>query len=174
MSEAAGHLVCTFSVQGFLLGVPVEEVQEVLRQPEATRVPKAAACVRGVVNLRGQILAAIDLRARLGLPPRASDDAPMTVVVRGAEGQTALVVDEIGDVLQVEGDLTPPPETLPPHLQELALGIYELEEGLLVLLDAQRAATVEGERRRGELGGRAQGTKRPAERDQGKGATWSA
>ncbi len=174
MSDAAGRLVCTFSVQGFLLGVPVAEVQEVLRQPEATRVPRAAACVLGVVNLRGQIIAAIDLRARLGLPPRGGDGAPMTVVVHGGEGLTALVVDEIGDVIEVSGDLTPPPETLPPHLQELALGIHELEGGLLVLLDAQRAASVEGERRRGDLGGRVHGTKRPAERDQGRGATWSA
>lgn len=136
-------LLCTFSVGGFLLGVPVADVQEVLREQEVTPVPRAPEAVRGLMNLRGQIIVAIDLRRRLALPPRAPAAQHMNVVVRTRDGSAALTVDEIGDVVEAPGAAAPPPETLRRHLQHLAVGVHELERGLLVLLDAARAAEVD-------------------------------
>src|SRR4051794_10190615 len=85
----------TFSLAGLLLGVEVLQVQEVIRYQEMTRVPLAPAEVRGLINLRGQIVTAIDLRRRLGLPDRAEHEQPMNVVVRTSDGVISLLVDEI-------------------------------------------------------------------------------
>ena len=105
---------CTFSVDGLLLAIDVLEVQEVIRYQEMTRVPLAPPVVRGLINLRGQIVTAIDLRRRLGLPPAADDQRPMNVVVRTDDGAVSLLVDEIGDVIELGNQkLERPPETVP-------------------------------------------------------------
>jgi purine-binding chemotaxis protein CheW len=121
------RLVCTFTVQGLLLGLPVADVQEVLREPEVTPIPGAPAAVRGLVNLRGDIIVATDLRRRLALPARTGDGSAMSLVVRTPDGPAALAADA-------------PPETLEAHLRDLAVGVHELDDGLLVVLDAARAA----------------------------------
>ena len=96
---------CTFRLGGHLFGVPVETVQEVLRQQELTKVPLSSPEVRGLINLRGQIVVTVDLRCRIGLPERAGDTPVTNVVVRTSEGATSLLVDEIGDVLEPEHDV---------------------------------------------------------------------
>ncbi|MBS2020709.1 MAG: chemotaxis protein CheW, partial [Deltaproteobacteria bacterium] len=90
--------LCTFLIDGMLFGVDVTNVQEVIRYQEMTRVPLASSTVRGLINLRGQIVTAIDMRARLGLPPRADQALPMNVVASTGDGVVSLLVDEIGDV----------------------------------------------------------------------------
>lgn len=135
------HQVCTFMVDGLHLGLPVAEVQEVLCRQALTPVPRAHPVIRGLLYLRGQIIAAVDLRRRLGVPERL-DEEFMTVVVRTPEGATALLVDEIGDVADVERELEPPPDNLPLAVRELAVGVHELERGLLLMLSAERAASV--------------------------------
>ena len=92
---------CTFSVNDLLLAIDVLEVQEVIRYQDMTRVPTAPPVVRGLINLRGQIVTAIDLRRRLGLPPAGDDQRPMNVVVRTDDGAVSLLVDEIGDVIEL-------------------------------------------------------------------------
>jgi len=105
---------CTFFLDGLFFGVEVQKVQEVIRYQEMTRVPLASRVVSGLINLRGQIVTAIDLRRRLGLPERPADTRPMNVVVRSDEGAISLLVDEIGDVQEVEQvAFERPPETLP-------------------------------------------------------------
>ena len=89
----------TFLVNGLFFGVDVRHVQEVIRYQEMTRVPLAPAMVQGLINLRGQIVTAIDLRRRLELAPRPADQLPMNVVVRTDDGAVSLLVDEIGDVV---------------------------------------------------------------------------
>ena len=76
----------TFVVDRLLFGVEVEKVQEVIRYQAMTRVPLAPPVVRGLINLRGQIVTAVDLRCRLGLRPRATADLPMNVVIRHDDG----------------------------------------------------------------------------------------
>ncbi len=136
---AASTQLCTFFLDGLYFGVEVEQVQEVIRYQELTRVPLASPVVSGLINLRGQIVTAVDLRRLLELPDRPADKRPMNVVVRGDEGVVSLLVDEIGDVAEVDADsFEPPPETLRGQARELILGAYKLEDRLLLMLDTDR------------------------------------
>lgn len=131
---------CTFHVDNLFLGIAVQQVQEVFRFQQMTRVPLAPGAVRGLINLRGQIVTAIDLRTRLGLPDRPADRAPMNVVVRTDDGAITLLVDEIGDVQEVHADtFERPPETLKGALRSLILGTYKLPDRLLLVLDTNQA-----------------------------------
>jgi purine-binding chemotaxis protein CheW len=133
----------TFVVDRLLFGVGVEKVQEVIRYQEMTRVPLAPPVVSGLINLRGQIVTAVDLRRRLGLRERPSADLPMNVVIRQEDGAVSLLVDEIGDVLEVEEEnFEPPPETLDSKARELIPGIYKLNDRLMHVLDTERAVSV--------------------------------
>ncbi len=135
--------LCTFFLDGLFFGVEVQGVQEVIRYQEMTRVPRSADVVEGLINLRGQIVTAIDLRRRLELSARPAGQLPMNVVVRGEEGAVSLLVDEIGDVLEVEEDLfEQPPETLSGVARELIRGAYKLKDNLLLLLDTDKAVNV--------------------------------
>ena len=131
---------CTFYLDHLYFGVKVVEVQEVIRQQQMTCVPLAPTEVTGLMNLRGQIVMAIDLRKRLQLPERNPDQPIMNVVISGQEGAISLLVDEIGDVIEVsENQFEPPPETLQGVPRELILGAYKLDGKLLLLLDTYRA-----------------------------------
>ena len=137
---------CTFWLEGFFFGVEVRRVQEVIRFQEMTRVPLAPHVVRGLINLRGQIVTAIDLRRRLDLPDRSDDRTPMNVVVQTDDGPVSLLVDEIGDVVEVSEDLFEgPPETLQGPARELIAGTYKLEDRLLLILDIGRAVSLAAE-----------------------------
>ena len=131
---------CTFFVDGQFFGVPVQQVQEVIRYQEMTRVPLVPPVIRGLINLRGQIVVAIDLRRRLDAPDRAEGELPMNVVVRTADGAVSLLVDEIGDVLEVQDEtFERPPETLQNISRELILGVHKLPHNLLLILDTEKA-----------------------------------
>lgn len=134
---------CTFFVNGLFFGVEVLNVQEVLRYQQMTRVPLAPVTVQGLINLRGQIVTAIDLRHRLELPGRADGELPMNVVVRGEDGAVSLLVDEIGDVVEIDDDIFEnPPETLRGIARELIKGVYKLKERLLLVLDTERTVNL--------------------------------
>lgn len=135
---------CTFHLGDLFLGIEVLQVQEVIRTQAMTRVPLAPLAVRGLINLRGQIVTAIDLRQRLGLPPREAGHDPMNVVVRTDEGAVSLLVDEIGDVLETEEDqYEAAPETLPAPARDLIRGVYKLPERLLLVLETDEALALE-------------------------------
>ena len=130
---------CTFFLNGLFFGVEVLKVQEVIRYQEMTRVPLAPGMIRGLINLRGQIVTAIDLRHRLELPARAGEQLPMNVVVRSDDGAVSLLVDEIGDVVEIEEDVyETAPETLQGVGRELIQGVYKLKERLLLILDTEK------------------------------------
>ena len=134
---------CTFFVNGLFFGVEVLKVQEVIRYQGMTRVPLAPATIQGLINLRGQIVTAIDLRRRLELPPRDDEQLPMNVVVRSDDGAVSLLVDEIGDVVEIQDDIYEhPPETLKGVARELVLGVYKLKEQLLLILDTEKTVTL--------------------------------
>jgi|SRR5262245_43980177 len=137
---------CTFYVAGHYFGLDVLRVQEIIRYQEMTRVPLAPPVVRGLINLRGQIVTALDLRRRLELPDRPADQLPVNVVVQSEDGAVSLLVDEIGDVLHVPERLfEPPPETLKGAVRKLIRGAYKLNERLLLLLDTEKVLQVGGE-----------------------------
>jgi purine-binding chemotaxis protein CheW len=135
--------LCTFFLDGHFFGVPVQQVQEVIRYQEMTRVPLVPLVVHGLINLRGQIVTAIDLRRRLGMTERPANQLPMNVVVRTDDGALSLLVDEIGDVIEVEErTLDQPPETLQGVARGIIRGVHKLPDRLLLVLDTERAVNV--------------------------------
>lgn len=138
MAQASSQFA-TFFVADLFFGVDVLRVQEVLRFQQMTRVPQAPEVIEGLINLRGQIVIAIDMRRRLRLSPRPNDQTPINVVLRTEDGAVSLLVDEIGDVLDVDANaFEKPPENLDPAALELIRGVYKLKDRLLLILDAER------------------------------------
>ena len=130
------NLYSTFRVEDRYLGVPVERVQEVLRPQPITPVPLAHPHISGLLNLRGQIVTALDLRARLDLPARDAEAPSATVIVATEDGPVALIVDALGDVVVVEQErFEPPPDTLLAESRRLIKGAYKLDDALLLDLD---------------------------------------
>lgn len=130
---------CTFHVADHYFGVEVERVQEVLREQPMTAVPLASEVVGGLINLRGQIVTAVDMRRRLGMPPR-TDRAPMNVVLRTDDGAVALLVDEIGDVVEADLDgWEARPDTVRGPARDLIAGAYQTTGQLLLVLDVDQA-----------------------------------
>jgi purine-binding chemotaxis protein CheW len=140
----ASQQFCTFLLDGYLFGIPVPQVQEVIRFHQMTPVPLAPPAVKGMINLRGQIVLAIDLRRRLSLEERAEAELPMNVVVRTPDGAVSLLVDEIGDVIEVEQlSFEAPPETLRGTVRAMILGVHKLERRLLHVLDTEKACQID-------------------------------
>jgi purine-binding chemotaxis protein CheW len=142
---SANDQFATFILDGLFFGVEVLKVQEVIRYQEMTRVPLAPPEISGLINLRGQIVTALDLRHRLDLHPRPADQRPMNVVVRTDDGAVSLLVDEIGDVVEVaEETFERPPETIRGVARELIRGVYKLKDRLLLILDTERTVALDG------------------------------
>jgi len=115
-------------------------VQEIICAPPTTVVPPAPAVVRGLINLRGQIVTAVDLRRRLELEPRPAGMLVRNVVVRSEDGAVSLLVDEIGDVVEVEEtSFEPTPETLRGSVRTMILGVHKLNDRLLHVLDIEKS-----------------------------------
>jgi purine-binding chemotaxis protein CheW len=131
---------CTFYLDKLLFGVELRGVQEVIRSLEMTKVPLAPAMVSGLINLRGQIVTAVDLRRRLELEPSPPGSLAMNVVVRSEDGPVSLLVDEIGEVVEVEeATFELPPETLRGPVRSMILGVHKLNDRLLHVLDIEKA-----------------------------------
>ena len=106
-------------------------------------MPIAPAMIQGLINLRGQIITAIDLRRRLELPERPEGQLPMNMVIRTEDGGIGLLVDEIGDVLEIAGScFERVPETVTGVARDLILGVYKLNGRLLLILDTERTASL--------------------------------
>jgi purine-binding chemotaxis protein CheW len=134
----------TFYVDKLFFGVGVLDVQEVLRFQEMSKVPLSPPTIQGLINLRGQIVTAIDMRRRLGLRPRPEGDVPTNVVIRAEDGAVSLLVDEIGDVLDVPAEIREPvPENIPRQRRELLAGVAKFDQRLLLILNTQRLLQLE-------------------------------
>lgn len=132
--------LCTFTVGDLFFGVEVTKIQEVLRAQPMTRIPLSPRMVRGLINLRGQIVTAVDLRACLGFAPRVDGEPPMNVVVRGTDGCVSLLVDTIGDVIEVDdGAFEPPPSTMRAAHRHMIGSVCKLPRQLLLVLIPERA-----------------------------------
>jgi len=135
----------TFFVADLFFGVDVLHVQEVLRFQPMTPVPQAPDVIEGLINLRGQIVTAIDMRRRLRMPRLAGDRSPMNIVVSTPDGAVSLLVDEIGDVLNMDAsNYEQPPDNLDPAARELIEGVYKLKDSLMLVLDTEKAIEVGG------------------------------
>jgi purine-binding chemotaxis protein CheW len=135
----------TFFVADLFFGVDVLDVQEVLRAQQMTPVPQAPDVVQGLINLRGQIVTAIDMRRRLLLPARSEEQPSMNMVIRTPDGAVSLLVDEIGDVLDMDAaSYERPPQNLDPAAREIIRGVYKMKDKLLLVLDTEKAIEVDG------------------------------
>ena len=144
-----GLQVCTFRLGGLLFGVDVLDVQEVLYHADVTPVPHAPGAVAGLINLRGQIATTLDLRARLGEASGTDDENerkanPTHVVVRSTYEPVSLLVDRIGDVLDIEPDrFEEPPTHMYDEATQAILGAYRLDEEILLILDVDHLIELE-------------------------------
>jgi purine-binding chemotaxis protein CheW len=130
----------TFHVADQLFGLDVANVQEVLAFDQYTPVPLAPKAIGGLFNLRGQVIAAIDLRHQLGLPPRPTTGPHMNVIVHTGDEAVSLLVDHIGEVITLHPDTCePPPDTLHGPARHLITGTFKLDGQLMLALDTTRA-----------------------------------
>ena len=135
--ETHGFVSIRIGAQWF--GVPVLRVQDVIADTEINRLPLAPPEVAGSLNLRGRIVTAIDLRRRLRMEPRESADGLMSVIVERAGELYALLVDDVGDVLWLPAsEREAAPVTLSSHWRGLSDGLYQLETGLLLVLNIEQ------------------------------------
>ncbi len=129
----------TFRIGGYLFGVDVSLVQEIVRAQTMTPVPLSGPEIAGLINLRGEVLTAIDVRSRLSLPEARTGKDQINVVVRVNEEPVSLLVDEIGGVIEVSQiTFESTPTTVDPVVRPLILGAYTLPDQLLLLLDARK------------------------------------
>jgi purine-binding chemotaxis protein CheW len=145
-AEAPLRHYTTFTVAGLFCGIDVSQVQEVLKYQDMTPVPLAPETILGLINLRGQIVTAIDLRRRFRLPERDESERPMNIVLRSGGGAVSLLVDEIGDVLEVEGcEHEPPPSTMDALHREVVDAVFKLDGKLLLALNTDKVLNLEAE-----------------------------
>lgn len=129
----------TFRVNDLWLGIEVTTVQEVIRYQEMTIIPLAPRVIEGLINLRGQIIIAIDTRRSLGLPPNPPGTRLMNVVIQSGDATVSLLVDDVGDVIDAPLEAySAVPDNMPPQQRELISGVYDLREGLMLVLDTTR------------------------------------
>jgi len=129
----------TFTTADQLFGLPIARVQDVFKPARITPVPLAGAEIAGVLNLRGRIVTAIDLRSRLGMGPPQQGRAPMAIGIEVGSESFGLLVDAVGEVLKLpDGDCEPHPINLDRKLARVAAGVFRLDESLLVVLDIDR------------------------------------
>jgi len=133
---ATTRQLCTFYLDDQMFGVDAHKVQEVIRYQEMTQVPLTPPSVLGLINLRGQIVTALDMRVRLGYPKRSEDKRPMNVVIRSDDCAVSLLVDRIGDVIDVDSEhYEAVPDTLRGPIRAFVEGTYKLDKHLLLLLN---------------------------------------
>ena len=137
MTDAEAFQLVTFWVGDRYCGIPVESVQELLRRLPITPVPLAGDAICGLINLRGQIVTAIDMRHRLGLPSTGEAPQAMSIILRTEQGPLSVMVDRVGEVLDVDPvAVEAPPESLIGEARRLVRGVVKLPDRLLLVLDS--------------------------------------
>ena len=134
---------CGFKVAGEEFAIPVMEIQEVIKPLPVTTVPLAQANVRGLINLRGQIVTCISVRKQFGLDDNLSMNY-MNIIVKGREGLYSLVVDEITDIVEVgEDQVESAPDTLNSNLKRFVDRVYKRETGFVTLLNVSKLISLD-------------------------------
>ena len=135
--------MCAFTLGEHLFGIDIRYVQEVLRFQECTPVPLTPPIVTGLLNLRGQIVLAIDLRERLGLFEQSIEKSNTNIVARIGDGLLSFVVDELFDILSLDNaQFEHLPGTMSDREKQFATGCFKLDDRLLIMLDADQIADI--------------------------------
>ena len=138
----------TFVLMDQMFGIPVLQVNDVLRQQDLTRMPLSPPAIAGVMNLRGRIVTAVDVRRCLGQPDRNDGDSGMGVVVDHNGELFSLMIDTVGDVLQLSADsFESVPATLDEVWRNVSAGVHKLEDQILIILDVQELLSMAGNKR---------------------------
>jgi purine-binding chemotaxis protein CheW len=138
-AQQAPKAIC-FWLSGQQLGVPIEHVKETIVLRPITHVFLTPRWIAGLINLRGDVVAVLDLAGLLGLPPTGFTDETRIVITRSGGKTAGLLVDRLAEARSYDRErLEPPPATLPVEAAELVAGVATLEDGVpLVLLDLER------------------------------------
>lgn len=140
LTARRGAQYATFRLKGMYFGIDVLEVQEILRPQEMTAIPLAPSVVEGLINLRGQIVTAIDMRRRLDIESRPESAEPMNIVIRTDDSAVSLLVDEIGDVVSPRPeDFESPPPNTPASCRGVIDGVFKMDGEILLVLNTRRA-----------------------------------
>ena len=145
LDDADGHLTeyVTVIIGDQLFGLPISRVQDVFVPERLTRVPLAPPEVAGILNLRGRVVTAIDMRSRLDLGKREQGQPVMAIGIELRGESYGLLVDAVGEVMKLKtNDCESKPINLEARLARVAAGIYRLEGQLLVVLDVDRVLDV--------------------------------
>jgi purine-binding chemotaxis protein CheW len=138
--------IASFFVGDTLLGLPINQVEEINHHLDLTPVPHAPACVRGVINLRGEVVTVIDLRTVLGLEPTVLTRRTCNVVVRSHGEQIGILADGVGDVIRAHrAGIEPPPANVDGADGRLLRGVYKLPDALLLILDAEQVLATDAQ-----------------------------
>jgi len=138
----------TVMVGGQLFGLSIDRVHDVSKVDRWTRVPLAQPEIAGVLNLRGNIVTAIDMRRRLDLSPIEEGESHMMIGVEYHGEFYGLLVDQVGEVLKAATEQWDPnPANLDPYWASIAAGIYRLEDKLMIVLDVDRVLDIQSRRR---------------------------
>lgn len=147
-SNAETREYVTLTVAGQWFGIPVLEVQDVLGPRAVANIPMADKVVAGSINLRGRIVTVIDMRKRLGLPPRDDGEPGMNVVVEHEGNLYSFLIDAVGEVMEVPDDrYEKNPATVDPLWRDFSEGIYRLENQLLIVFNVEKLLELGGENR---------------------------
>lgn len=137
------HVFVSFRLGREEFGVPIENVREILRVDEITRVPHAPPHVRGVTNVRGRILPVVEIRTRIGMTALVPTPASRIVVLEVGTRSLGLLVDGDARVAKVRASqVEPPPEEIVSRRSDYVRGVAKRPEGLLILLDPERTLVV--------------------------------
>jgi purine-binding chemotaxis protein CheW len=142
-NESAITEYVTAMIGGQLFGLPISRVQDVFKPERLTRVPLASNNVAGVLNLRGRIVTAIDMRARIGLPKEETDRTPMALGVEFRGESYGLLIDAIGEVMKLPDEgREVNPVNLDPRMAKMSAGVHRLDGQLMVVLDVERVLEI--------------------------------
>src|SRR2546423_5109194 len=148
-NKAIGDLITeyvTVMIGGQLFGLPISRVQDVFMPDRITRVPLSAPEIAGVLNLRGRIVTAVDMRRRFGLPPRSDDKPSMAVGIELKGESYGLLIDTVGEVMKLgETTLEPNPVNLDSRLARVSAGVHRLDGQLMVILDVDSVLNASAE-----------------------------
>jgi purine-binding chemotaxis protein CheW len=133
----------TVMLGGQLFGLPISRVQDVFMPDRMTRVPLAPPEIAGVLNLRGRIVTAIDMRGRLAMPEHDGKRPPMAIGIECRGESYGLIIDAVGEVVTLDDSAREPnPVNLDAALARISAGIHRLERQLLVILDVDRVLDI--------------------------------
>jgi purine-binding chemotaxis protein CheW len=145
MSKPTGDIeFVTVTIGDQLFGLSIDRVHDVFAADHLTRVPMSTPVIAGILNLRGRIVTAIDMRQALDLPAKEEIVNQMAVGIEFHGESYGLLIDEVGEVMKLPAaQQEPVPVNLDPRWRRVASGVYRLEEDLMIIIDIDRVLDVQ-------------------------------